>query len=66
MRITEVWGAWASTRYEETFTWSERAADLFALNTKTIDTIHPRTRLNGSDRHVRTEVLYECEHIDTG
>ncbi len=61
-----MWGAWASTRCEDAVTGSEGAADLFALNTKTVDSIHPRTRLNRSDRHIRTDVLYECEDIDTG
>lgn len=65
MRIGEVWGAWAPTRCEDAVTRSERAADLFAFNTKAIDSIHPRARLNGSDRHIRAEVLYKCEDINT-
>ena len=66
MRISEVWGAWASTRYQKTFTRSQGAANLLTLNTKTVDAIHSRSALNGSDRHVGTEVLYECEYIGTG
>lgn len=66
MRISEVWGAWASTRYQEAFTRSEGAANFLTLNTKAFDTIHSRAGLNGSDRHIGTEVLYECEHIGTG
>ena len=66
MRISEVRGAWASTRCKDSVTGSEGAASFFALNTKTIDSIHPRARLNGSERHIRSDVLYECEDVDTG
>ena len=65
MRISEVRGAWAPTRCEDSVTGSEGAASFFALNTKTIDSIHPRARLNGSERHIRSDVLNECEDIDT-
>lgn len=66
MRISEVRRAWASTRCEDAVTRSEGTADFFALNTKTIDSIHPRACLNSRDGHIRTEVLDECEDIDTG
>ena len=66
MRLGEVWRAWATTGCEDAVTGSEGAADFFTLNTKTIDSIHPRARLNRSDRHIRTDVLYECEDVDTG
>lgn len=66
MRIGKVWGAWASARCEDALARSEGTTDFFTLNTKTVDSIHSRARLNGSNRHIRTDVLYKCKDIDTG
>lgn len=65
VRISEVRGAGASTRCEDAVTRSESAANFFALNPKTIDSVHSRARLNGSNGHIRTQILNEGKSIDT-